>query len=343
MTTGRAPRGKAGGAMRAIQWRRNGPPGEVLELVDLPDPQPAAGEVLVRVHASGVNPHDTKARAGWRGVLHHGALVIPHSDGAGVVIAVGEGVPDSRIGQRVWTFGARHSRGTCAELVVLPENQAARLPEGVSMAQGACLGVPCLTAHLALFSDGPIAGHTVLVQGGAGAVGMAAIRFAAQAGARVIATGSTEAKRRAAHEAGAAEALDYRDPQAAARILDLTGGRGVDRIIEVDFGANQAMDGQVIAPHGIIAAYSSTREPKPVLDYYVFAKKSVTLRFVQAMLLDGAARDAAVEATCRAVAEGWMRLPVAGVFPLERTAEAHAAQEAGPAGKVVVEVVAEAR
>jgi NADPH2:quinone reductase len=324
--------------MRAIQWRRNGPAREVLELVDLPDPTPAAGEVLVRIHASGVNPHDTKGRAGWRGVVHQGPPVIPHSDGAGVILGVGEGVPRSRIGERVWIFGARHGAGTCRELLAIASANAVRLPDGVDMIQAACLGVPCLTAHLALFSDGPLGGKTVLVQGGAGAVGLAAVLFASRAGARVIATASTPAKRAVARDAGATEALDYRDPDCAARILALTEGRGVDRIVEVDFGANQALNGQVIAPHGVIAAYSSTRDPKPALDYYVFAKKAVTLRFVQAMLIHGPALENAIRATCRAVAEGWMRLPVAGVFPLDRAAEAHEALEAGAAGKVVVEV-----
>ena len=324
--------------MRAIQWRRNGPAREVLELVDLPDPQPARGEVVVRIHASGVNPHDTKGRAGWRGVVHQGGPMIPHSDGAGVITAVGEGVPRTRINERVWIFGARHGQGTCREIMALPASRAVALPPDAGMIQGACLGVPCLTAHLALFSDGPIDGKAVLIHGGAGAVGLAAVRFAARAGARVIATASTQAKQAIAREAGAAEVLDYRDPDCAARILSLTGGRGVDRIIEVDFGTNQALDGQVIAPHGVIAAYSSTREPKPVLDYYVFAKKAVTLRFVQATLIHGPALEEAVLATSRAVAEGWMRLPVAGVYPLDGAAEAHEALEAGPAGKIVVQL-----
>jgi NADPH2:quinone reductase len=325
--------------MRAIQWRRNGPAREVLEVVDLPRPEPGVDEVLVRVHASGVNPHDTKARAGWRGVAHQGAPMIPHSDGAGVIEAVGEGVSASRTGERVWMFGARHGQGTCRDYLALPAAQAVALPEGVSMAEGAALGVPCLTAHLALFSDGPVTGKTVLVQGGAGAVGMAAVRFAAQAGARVIATASTDAKRAAAIDAGAAEALDYRATDIAARILALTEGRGVDRIIEVDFGANQALDGTVIAPHGVIATYSSTREPRPVLDYYVFAKKAVTLRFVQAMLLHGPALEAAVRDTAAAVAAGWMRVPIAATFPLDRAAESHEALEAGAMGKVVVTLV----
>lgn len=328
--------------MRAIQWRRNGPPHEVLELVERQAPEPEPGEVLLRIHASGVNPHDTKARAGWRGVMHQGGPMVPHSDGAGVIVAVGAGVPESRIGERCWIFGARHGRGTCAELLALPARNAVALPRDVTMVQGACFGVPCLTAHLALFSDGAIAGRTVLVQGGAGSVGLAAIRFAAQAGARVIATASTPTKRDLAQAAGAAETVDYRDPDAATRILALAGGRGVDRIVEVDFGANQALDGAVIAPHGTIAAYSSTRDPKPVLDYYVFAKKAVTLRFVQAMLLDGPPLDAAIAATKAAVATGWMRIPVAETFPLARAAEAHAALEAGATGKIIVEVAPEA-
>ncbi len=324
--------------MRAIQWRRNGPAREVLELVELPDPAPGPGEVLVRIRASGVNPHDTKARAGWRGVVHQGGPMIPHSDGAGEIIGVGAGVPESRIGERVWIFGARHGRGTCVEKLAIGSVNAVKLPETLSFAEGAALGVPCLTAHLALFSDGPITGRTVLVQGGAGAVGLAAVIFAARHGARVIATASTEAKRAVALAAGAAEVLDYRAADAAARILALTEGRGVDRIVEVDFGANQALDGQVIALHGVIAAYSSTRDPKPVLDYYVFAKKAVTLRFVQAMLLHGAALEAAVGATSAGLAARWLRLPVAATFPLGRAAEAHEALEGGAQGKVVVEV-----
>jgi NADPH:quinone reductase-like Zn-dependent oxidoreductase len=326
--------------MRAIVWHRTGPPAEVLEVVELPTPEPAPGQVLVRVAASGINPHDTKARAGWRGVRRwhdaEGPGFIPHGDGAGRVAAVGAGVPQARIGERVWVFGARGGRGTCAEFCAVPAEQAVPLPPDVDAVQGACLGVPCLTAHLALFSDGPIEGRTVLVHGGAGAVGHAALRFATQAGAHVIATASTPEKQARARAAGAAEVFDYRAPDAAEAILAATGGRGVDRIVEVDFGANQALDAAVIAPHGVVASYSSTREPTPVLDYYAFARKGATLRFVQAMLLDGAARDAAVAATRAAVAAGWMRLPVAATFPIERTAEAHALAEAGPPGKVVV-------
>ncbi|UFN49959.1 zinc-binding dehydrogenase [Roseomonas sp. OT10] len=330
--------GQAPGRMRAIGWRRCGAPEEVLELLELPRPAPGPGKVLVRIGVSAPNPHDTKARTGWRGVGHDGSLVIPHGDGAGVVAAVGEGVPGSRIGERVWVFGAPHGRGTCAEYAVLPAGRAVPLPPEVPLAQGAVLGVPCLTAHLALFSDGPVAGRTVLVQGGAGAVGLAAVLIAARAGARVLATASTEEKRAAALAAGAEAAVDYRAPDAAERLLALTGGRGVDRVVEVDFGANAAMDARLVAPHGVIAAYSSTREPKPVLDYYAFARKGVTLRFVQAMLLHGEAERAGVAAVREGVAAGWLRLPLGLAVPLERAAEAQAALEAGRPGKPVVVV-----
>jgi NADPH2:quinone reductase len=325
--------------MRAIQWRRNGPAREVLELVELPRPAPGPGEVLVRIHASGVNPHDTKARAGWRGVVHRGGPVIPHSDGAGVIEAVGEGVPAARIGERVWIFGARHGKGTCAEHLAIGAGQAVALPDPVSLAEGAAIGVPCLTAHLALFSDGPIAGQTVLIQGAAGAVGLAALRMALRAGARVIATARSAPNRAIAEAEGAALVLDPRAADAAERVLALTGEAGVARIVEVDFAANQALDGRAIAPHGVIAAYSCSSDPRPALDYYVLAKKAATLRFVQAMLLEGPPLAAAIAATTQGLAEGWLRLPIARRVPLDRAAEAHECVESG-GGKAVVELAA---
>lgn len=324
--------------MRAVLWRRPGPAAEVLEFAEVPEPFPGPGQVRVAIAASGINPHDVKQRAAWLGTSRHSGAVIPHSDGAGVVEAVGEGVDPRRVGERVWLFGARGGRGTCASLCVVPQDQAVPLPAAMSFAEGACLGVPALTAHLALFADGRIAGRRVLVQGGAGAVGRAAVLFAAHAGAMVIATASTPEKREAARQAGAHHVLDSRAGDVAAQILALTGETGVDRIVEVDFGANQAVDAAVIAPHGVIAAYSSSAVRRPELDYYAFAYKAVTLRFVQANLLHGAAQAAAVAATREAVAAGWMRLPIAATFRFADTAAAHAAQEAKPAGKIIVTI-----
>lgn len=202
----------------------------------------------------------------------------------------------------------------------------------------AALGVPCTTAHLALFADGPIAGKRVLVQGGAGAVGRAAILLATRAGAQVIATASTPEKRAAAREAGATQVFDHRDPDCAARILEATRGTGVDRIVEVDFGANQALDLAVLAPHGVVAPYSSSRAPQPVLDYYPFAYKAAVIRFVQASLLHGRALLDAAAAIGAGLRASWLRLPVAATFPFACTAAAHEAQEAGPMGKVVVTI-----
>ncbi|RMH49245.1 MAG: NADPH:quinone reductase, partial [Alphaproteobacteria bacterium] len=181
--------------MRAAVYRRTGPAEEVLTVEDLPDPVPGPGEVLVRVHASGVNPADVKRRGGWLGQRMDHPLVIPHADGAGEIIATGPGVDPARRGQRVWLWNAQggyggpgRAFGTAAELCALPQSQAVPLPAALSFAQGACLGIPAMTAHRAVFADGPVAGRTILVAGAGGAVGHFAVQFAAAAGARVIGT-----------------------------------------------------------------------------------------------------------------------------------------------------------
>lgn len=327
--------------MRAAFWRRQGPAREVLELGVMPRPTPGAGEVLVRIAASGINPHDTKKRSGWMPTPPPDGPVIPHSDGSGVIAAVGPGVDPARRGQRVWVFrggSARLNMGTAAEYCVVENHQAPPLPASVSFVVGAALGVPALTAHAALFMDGPLAeGSTVLVHAGAGAVGNCAVRFAAHTpGVTVIATASSAEKQATARAAGAQHVIDYRAPDAAAQIMALTGGRGVNRIVEVDFAANQALDGQVIARHGVVASYSSTTNQKPVLDYYAFALKGCTLHFVQGMHLTGKVLAAATEAISRAAAEGWLSPAIAAALPLDRIAEAHEMVEAGAPGKVVV-------
>lgn len=329
--------------MRAAFWRRPGPARAVLELGTVPKPAPRAGEVLVRIAASGVNPHDTKRRAGWLPVPPPSGPVVPHSDGAGVIEAVGPGVDPARVGQRVWVFGAGRAvpnLGTAAAYCVVRNDQAPPLPAEVPFTTGAALGVPGLTAHAALFMDGELpAGSVVLVHAGAGAVGSAALRFAARIpGVTLIATASTPEKQAAARAAGAHHVVDYRASDAAHRILAAAGGRGVDRIIEVDFAANQALDLAVIARHGVVASYSSTSNRTPLLDYYGFALKGCTLHFVQGMLLRGAVLEAAVAAVGRGVAEGWFRPAIAAVLPLSRIAEAHELVEAGAPGKVVVAV-----
>lgn len=326
--------------MRAVFYERCGPPREVLTLGEATRPEPGPNEALVEVHASGVNPHDVKKRAGWLNRQLPAARVIPHSDGAGIITAVGPGVPASRIGERVWIFHAGDQRpgaGAAADFVAVAADHAVPLPPDVGFEIGACLGVPFMTAHDAVLRDGPVTGQTVLVQGGAGAVAGYAIQLARWNGARVIATVSSPAKAEHARALGADEVVNYRGEDAAARVLDLTRGVGVDRIVEVDFGANIAMDHAVIRPRGIIAAYSSTRVREPTLPYYAFAMKGVTLHFVQGMLLTHAHGVAGIRDVTALLARGALRHPIAAAFPLERTAEAHALVESGEAiGKVIV-------
>jgi NADPH2:quinone reductase len=292
--------------MRAAWYESGGPASEVLSIGEMDAPRPGPGEVLVRVRASGVNPGEVKKRADWMGLGIGYPRVIPHSDGAGVIEGVGEGVPPSRVGQRVWVWGAQSGRpfGTAAEYTTVPEAQAVPLPDGVGFEAGACLGIPARTAHRCVFADGAVSGNTVLVAGGAGAVGGFAVSFAKWGGAEVIATVGSEGHAQAALEAGADHVLNYRADDVAARVAEITGGAGVDRVVEVAFGRNLALNAEVLALRGTIAAYSS---------------------------------DAEDIASC--LGAGVLRPRVGARFPLERIAEAHEAVEGGRAGgRVVVEV-----
>lgn len=278
--------------MKAVWYEGFGAACDVLVHGDLADPMPGAGEVLVRVLASGVNPSDVKLRAGARpGAVMAFPRIIPHSDGAGEVVAVGDGVDPGRVGERVWIWNGQWKRafGTSAELIALPSDQAVRLSDAASFAEGACLGIPAMTAWYALFGDGAedLAGQTVLVTGGAGTVGRYACQMATLAGARVITTVSSEAK--AAHST-APEWINYRETDVSEAVMEMTGGAGVDRIVEVDFGANQNTSLTVIKEGGVIASYASAAEMAPVLQFYPFMFKNVTLRMLIAYLISDEAR-----------------------------------------------------
>lgn len=322
--------------MRAAWYESCGAAADVIQVGVLPCPAPGPNEVLVRVHVSGVNPHDVKKRAGWLSHSLSVPRVIPHSDGAGVIADVGPGVPKDRIGQRVWIFHASPA-GAAADFTVVHHDHAVPLPEITAFEVGACLGVPFMTAHDAVLRDGPVTGQTVLVHGGAGAVATYAIQLAAWNGARVICTVSSPEKAAQAQKLGAVATVNYRDEDVVAAIMALTAGRGVDRIIEVDFGANLAIDHAVIRSCGVIASYSSSRVREPVLPYYAFAMKGVTLHFVQGMLLTHErARDGIRDVT--ALLEGQRLVhPIAAVFPLAKIPTAHELLESGAAiGKVLV-------
>jgi NADPH:quinone reductase len=322
--------------MLAARYPTSGPEAGVLELVELPKPAPGAGEVLVLVGVSGVNPTDWKSRV--RGGTTEGFdHVVPGQDGAGVIEAVGDGVDLGRVGERVWLWEGQWQRrqGTSAQWIALPSDQAVLLPDDVTLDLGAGLGIPAMTAHRCLFADGPLDGASVLVHGGAGAVGHAAIELARHAGARVAATVSSEAKAELARAAGAELVVDYRREDVAAAVRAWAPD-GVARIVDVDVVANLEVDGHVLAPDGAIAAYALTRDPV-VLGRELMVLNAV-LRFVLVYTMPRAAKLAAVEAITAALHEGALTALPATRFPLTEIAAAHDAVEQGTVGKVLVDL-----
>lgn len=327
--------------MRAIWYAEQGPASEVLTLGEVETPEPGPGEVAVWVHASGVNPSDVKMRAGARGPMTV-MRQIPHSDGAGVIKQVGEGVHPGRIGERVWLYNAAFQRsgGTCAELCVLPAEQAVALPDSLGFQEGASLGIPAMTAHRALFCAGPVKGKSVLITGGAGAVGHLAIQLARWGGgAQIISTVSSPDKAEIALAAGADEIILYREQDVVERVFDLTVGRGVDHVVEVEFGGNIETVPELVRPHGTIAAYGSERRPEPAFPFYDLMMKNVRLQLVFVYALTLSQRSQAIEAVSAALDQGALKPRVWKMFDLDETALAHELIESGRAfGNVVIEI-----
>ncbi|MHA6264830.1 NADPH:quinone reductase [Arenibacterium sp. CAU 1754] len=326
--------------MHAITYRAFGPAADVLSLEDIETPAPQAGEVLVELAFSGVNPSDVKARAGARAGVTELPFptIIPHSDGAGVIRAVGDGVDKARIGQRVWIWNGQWQRahGTAATHITLPSEQAVRLPDSVSLETGAVLGIPGLTACYTVFSGGPITGQTVLVQGGAGTVGYLAVQLAKWGGAKVIATARGAGADRAL-AAGADAVVDYSAPDVADQILAANGGAPVERIVEVEFGHNVDVDTAVIATNGRINAYGSALNMSPTLPFYPLMFKAVTLEMALVYLLTPEQRRATIDRLAKALTDGALTCPVERIYDLPDCAAAHMAVEAGNrAGAILV-------
>jgi NADPH:quinone reductase len=320
--------------VKAALYDRYGPAAEVLRVEEVDRPNPGPGEVRVKVTMSGLNPTDYKSRSGATPRPIDG-FQIPHHDGAGVIDAVGEGVDPGRTGQRVWLWFAASGRrwGTAAEWTVVPERQAVPLPDGVSDELGASLGVPAMTAHRCLFADGPVAGKTVLVAGGAGAVGHFAIQLAVRAGARVIATVSTSEKAELARQAGAHAVVRYRDPDAVDQIRAVADR--VDRVVEVALGSNLALDLALAGPGTVIVTYAA--EPSdPVLPVRACMTANVLLRFILLYRVPAAALADAAAGVSAALTEGALTELPAHRFPLAAIAEAHEAAESGAVGKILV-------
>ncbi|MGV7240525.1 NADPH:quinone reductase [Caballeronia sp. M23-90] len=314
--------------MKAAWYERNGAAREVLTVGELDNPVPQEGEVCVQVKASGVNPSDVKGRSSRPPMA---ARITPHSDGAGVITSVGRGVPESRIGERVWLWNGQWKRagGTAAEYIALPAEQAVDLPDNTSFDEGACLGIPALTALRALTIDGTVLGKTVLVTGGAGAVGAYAIQFARLLGAaRVVTTVSSDAKAQIAKGLGADDVINYRNEDVVARVKALTNGRGVDRIVEVDAAANAALYPAALARDGMGAIYGAGK-PQVQFDFLPMIQSGAAIRFFIVYELSPAARAETVSALNGYLKTGALNHNVAERFSLEHIVEAHEAVESG--------------
>ena len=323
--------------MRAASYQRRGPVDQVITVGEIADPVPGPGEVRVAIAVSGVNPTDWKSCEGESPMV--AAHQVPNQDGAGLIESVGPGVDPGRIGQRVWLFHAAQGRawGTAAQFSVVPSEQAVLLPASVTFEQAAGIGIPAITAHGALFADGPIWGKTVLVAGGAGAVGHAAIELAVRAGARVITTVSGPEKAALAHAAGAHVVVNYRDADAVDQIR-AAAPEGVDRIIELALGTNLDLDVAVLAPHGVVVTYGAEPTGDPTIPVRRLMTDNVTLRFALVYNYTAAQIDDAVTEISAALEAGSLTPLPALRFPLERTAEALAAVKADAVGKVLIDI-----
>jgi len=329
--------------MKAIWYTRQGKPNEVMQFGEQPTPHAGEGEVRVNLHASGVNPADSNRTLG-RTYAMEGPLIIPNSDGSGVVDEVGTGVDASWLNRRVWLYnGQRGGRllGTAAEYIALNVDLVSPLPDNISFAHGACLGIPCMTAHRCVTLGGELAGKNVLVTGGAGAVGHYAIQWAKRFGARVIATVSSPEKAAHAAAAGAELCINYKSEDVVSRVRTHVGNAGIQHIVDVDFGGNLAVTLPLLAPSGSIAYYATRGNVSPVIAAPELMRRNLS---IHAVLLNGAphaARKHAQNDITRWLTEGGMQHTVSAVFPLARTADAHAAVEYAPKfGTVVVDCMA---
>jgi NADPH:quinone reductase len=323
--------------MRAAYYESNGPARKVLQLGDVETPQTGRGEVRVRLLTSGVNPSDVKSRAGLTRKIAF-PRVIPHSDGAGEIDAVGEGVSPTRVGERVWVWNGQWRRplGTAAEWIVLPSEQAVALPANVTMDAGACLGIPAYTGYQAVLLARAKEGSTVLVAAGAGAVGHYAIQFAKQRKATVITTVSSPAKAEIARQAGADHVIDYKREDVGERVMAITGKRGVDAVIEMDLAANARLLPNVLAPNGVVAIYGSGAAEASI-PFQFLLQNSITMQFFLVYLMPQAERERATADITRMLERNELIHNVAQTFDLGDMVAAHEAVESGKAmGNIVV-------
>jgi NADPH2:quinone reductase len=324
--------------MKAAWYEKQGPAREVLTVGEMPDPMPASGEVRIRIAASGINPGDIKKREDAFGYGMPYPRIVPHSDGAGRVEQVGDGVSSEWLGRSVWCYGAQSYRpfGTAAELTVVPVEQIAPLPSGASPDQGACLGIPGITAHRAVHVGGSVDGRTVLVQGAAGSVGLCAVQLARRAGAHVIGTVMSDSEEETASQAGAHEVV-HNDHESTSRLKALAPD-GIDHVVEVAFGANVGADVDLLKMGGSIATYA-TNVATPAIPFWLMVFKNIRLFFLGSDDFPKDARVAAARDLSAALEAGWPGFEIAERIPLVEIARAHELVE-HPArrGRIVVTV-----
>jgi NADPH:quinone reductase len=308
--------------MRAAWYEKQGPARDVLMVGEMPDPHAAVGEVRIRIAASGINPGDIKKRQDSFGYGMPYPRVIPHSDGAGQVDQIGEGVSSEWIGRSVWCYGAQSYRpfGTAAEFTVVPVDQVVPLAENVSMDQGACLGIPGITAHRAVHVAGDVAGRTVLVQGAAGSVGLCAVQLARQAGAKVIGTVRSSSDEPTARQAGAHEVV-LSDQELVPQVRRLAPD-GIDHIVEVAFGANLENDMELLKTGGSIATYA-TDSPTPKIPFWQMVFKNIRIFFLGSDDFPKEAKTSAAQDLNRALEAGWSGFEIGERIPLSDIARAH--------------------
>lgn len=323
--------------MRAAYYEKNGSARDVMRVGELPTPQAGPGEVRVKLAASSVNPSDVKSRQGSRKITV--PQLIPQSDGAGVIDQAGDGVPKSRIGERVWVWNGQWKRpfGTAAEYIALPTAMAVPLPDETSFEAGACLGIPAMTATHAVTLSGAAKGTTLLISGGAGAVAQYAIQFAKHQGATVITTISSTEKAAAAREAGADHTINYRTENVGERVMDITGKRGVDAVVEMDLSANAKLLPGVLRPKGSVIVYGTNGEATIPAPFCLV--NTIRLQFFLVYELDARERAATIATITDGLTQGWLKHRIAQpAYKLDDIVAAHEAVEKGSLGNVVVRI-----
>ncbi|MVW78159.1 NADPH:quinone reductase [Bordetella sp. 02P26C-1] len=323
--------------MQAAWYESNGAAQDVLRVGEKPTPDAGPGEVRIRVVYSGVNPSDVKSRAGSRPVRD--PYIVPHSDGSGIVDQVGPGVDTHRVGDRVWVWNAQYNRphGTAAQFITLPAEQAVSLPQNISFEAGACLGIPALTAYRAVELADLEPGSTVLVIGGASAVGYYAAQMARARGARVITTVGSDEKAAFLHAAGFTDTVLYKKEPVAERVLALTDGQGVNAIIDMDFSTSAALvDEGVLASHGKFVCFGSNNRGSVPINYATWLPRSLSLHFFLVYLLTPAQRKRAIQGLQTLLEQGTLQHHIGPSFALADIVQAHQAVENGAFGNVIV-------